>query len=470
MMKVLLVAPPLGDNSAKLSPCALPIALLQLASVLREAGHSPFILDLAAVKAPDDMLPEDYYRDILRANIRKIDPGYVGINCLTSMNFPQVRMLMSEIRAEAPDMPICLGGIHPTWYYKEIFEHCPEVDYIVLGEGESQAVALAKAIAGGNRYALEGIQAFAYRNADGEIEVNPRTSYIDNLDALPLPAYDMIDFADYKRDLSSWYNPKEHAINTLTPLLTSRSCPFSCSFCMGHLMTGRGYREKSPDKIVNEIEILVREFDQNYFAILDENSILNKERFIAICDGIQRRGLDIQLSALSGFYLNMVDEDIVKSFKKAGGINVCLPIESGSDYIRNSIISKKLSENTILNAVRLFKKYELFTCGFFVIGFEEETSTTLDETIAMIEKLKLDVNSVANLSPYPGTRVFAQAKKNNSLLLEEHQLWKGEEKFAQDSFFIKPPGMTMEELYRYHAKFKEYLLYSDRARCLHQLQ
>ncbi|WP_027183769.1 B12-binding domain-containing radical SAM protein [Desulfovibrio inopinatus] len=466
-MNVLLVAPPIDMDSAKLSPCALPIGLLQLAAVLREAGHVPTLLDLATVKIPEGIEPEDYRRALLCASIRELDPGYVGINCLTSMNFPQVRRLIYDIHVEAPDIPICLGGIHPTWYYREIFEHCPEVDYIVLGEGETQTVALANAIASGDRYALQGVQSLAYRNADGALVVHPRTSYIDDLDALPLPAYDLLDFTDYHRDLSRWYNPKNHTIKTLTPLFTSRSCPFNCSFCMGHIMTGRGYREKSPDKVVDEIEILTREFGQNYFAILDENSILNKDRFIAICNDISKRGLDIQLSAVSGFYLNAVDEDIVKAYKKAGGISVSIPIESGSSYIRNTVINKNLSDETIINAVRLFKKYDLFTIGFFIMGFEEDTPSTLDESIAMMERLQLDINNTANLSPYPGTKIFARAKQNGTLLIDDNQTWNGEVLFAQRSemrFFIKPPGLSMDELRRYRAVFNQYFLYSDRVR------
>ncbi|AGW15019.1 B12-binding domain-containing radical SAM protein [Megalodesulfovibrio gigas] len=472
-MNILLVVAPRMPALTMQSTLWLPVSLLYLAAVLREAGHAPTILDLAAVRVPEGVQPEEHYRTLLLDKIRELDPGYIGISCRATMDFPQIRQLARVIHEEVPNTPICLGGAHPTWHCREILEHCPEIDCIVLGEGEPQVVALAEAIAAGDRRAYANIESFAYVDKEsGSIMVNPRKSYIQDLDTWPFPAYDLVDFSNYHSNFSTWHNPKGHQINMRAPILTSRSCPFNCSFCMGHSMSGRGFRPRSPAEVVRELEFLVREFGQNFFCFYDENCLLHKDRFIAICDGIYKTGFDIQLSAPVGFYLNAVDEDIVKAFVRAGGCAVGVPIETGSSYLRNKIIEKKISDDTIKHVVKLYKKYDLFTYGAFIMGFEEDTPATLDETIAMIHELQLDVNDVFNLVPYPGTRIHAQAKRNGTLLIDDSQAWKGEvilgSRGGAQQFFIQPPGLSMEELRQYRAKFDQLRLYSDRARNLNR--
>jgi radical SAM superfamily enzyme YgiQ (UPF0313 family) len=471
MNLLLLSAPRLPGLKA--SRGTLPVSLLHLSAALRDAGHSPSILDLSVVEIPVGVSPDDYYRSLVFEKIRELSPGYVGINCFSSMHFPFIIKLFREIKSMAPDVRICLGGAHPTFYFREILENCPGVDFIVLGEGEEQAVALADAIATQETKSFQDIQSFAYRGEeDNEICINPRVSYINDLDSLATPAYDLITMTDYYTDHSNWYNPKNRKINLSVPILTTRSCPFNCNFCSADSIMGKKLRRRNPIKVVDEIEILVREFGQNYFTFVDDNVNLNKNHFITLCEQISNRNIDIQMSVSQGMYLNSVDEDVVRAFVNAGGVTVCAPIESGSSYIRNKVIGKNLSNDTIKNSIRLFQKYNLFTIGLFIMGFEEDTATTLDKTLAMIEQLNLDVNAVSTLVPFPGTKIYSQARQNNSLLFDETEIWNGETFFDPQNkkqFFIKPNHLSLTELMTYRERFDSLYFFSKRAKSLNSL-
>jgi anaerobic magnesium-protoporphyrin IX monomethyl ester cyclase len=464
---VLLIAPHKLPG-LKSSRGPLPVSLLHLAAALRQAGHKPTILDLSVINVPPKTESDAHYLSKICETVDKTKPSIIGINCFSSMHFPVVRKLAEGIHTKKPDIPICLGGAHATFFPKEILENCPEFDFIVTGEGEMQIIALANIIASGKREQLKDIQAFCYRD-NGKIVINPRKEFMMNLDDLPPPAYDMINFPDYYADHSNWYSPKKREIKLSVPIYTTRSCPFNCSFCNANTIMGRRLRRRAPKRVVDEIEMLARDFGQSYFSFTDDNVNVDKKHFIAICEDIYKRKLDVQLCIPQGFYLNAVDEDIVSTFVRAGGTTVSVPIESGNTFIRNKIIGKNLTEETIYAAVKLLQKYDLFTVGLFIMGFAEDTTETLTDTLSMIDKLELDVNGVNTLIPFPATRVYDQASKDKLLLFDNSKIWTGETFFDplnKQDFFIKPYNMEIDELRRFRKIFDGLYIKSNRAKAL----
>jgi radical SAM superfamily enzyme YgiQ (UPF0313 family) len=152
---------------------------------------------------------------------------------------------------------------------------------------------------------------------------------------------------------------------------------------------------------------------------------------------------------------------------EAGCVYVILPIEHGSDYIRNNIIGKHLAREKIYEIVSLYKKYNLLTRGYYIMGFPEETHETLMETYNLILELQLDMNNVFNLIPFPGTRIFDQALRDGLFInnVDPSRLWTGEfglHADAQNEFYIKPYQMEIEELLIFRKKFDELRLFSDR--------
>lgn len=465
-MNVLLVAPyTLGY--VKRVDRQPSLALLHLASVLRDAKHSPCLLDLNTVLVSDENHPEKSYTSAVLTAVAEQLPGMIGLNCLLSEHFPYMRRLAKALKAQYPKIPIVIGGLHPTLFPTEIIRNCPEIDVAVMGEGEEQIVALANHFSSVEPSTIDNIAALCFRNTKGKIQQNPRNGFISDLNRLPGPAWDLVNFPDYFTDHSSWHNPRGLDIKMSVPVLTSRSCPYDCSFCSVHPLMGRGLRLRDPMKVVDEMEMLYRDHDLNYFGFLDDNLTLKKSHVMAICNEIVKRGMKIQFESINGYNLASLDEEIIHAMVEAGCVYVILPIEHGSDYIRNNIIGKHLAREKIYEIVSLYKKYNLLTRGYYIMGFPEETHETLMETYNLILELQLDMNNVFNLIPFPGTRIFDQALRDGLFInnVDPSRLWTGEfglHADAQNEFYIKPYQMEIEELLIFRKKFDELRLFSDR--------
>lgn len=471
-MKILLIAPVKLDG-LKDSKGKIPVALLYLAAMLRERGHEPHILDLSIHAPVDEDDPHSPFWPLIDAHIRDISPGLIGINCFTTLHFPMVLGAAQAIRAHYPDIPIATGGAHPSLFPREILQHTSAFDFVAVGESEDSFADLADAVAAGNLDRLEHIQSLAFRQ-DGKINLTPRRDYVADLDDIPTPAWDLISFSNYHTDLSKWYNPKGLEFNLSVPILSSRSCPFTCNFCAIYTTMGRKLRLRSPASVVDEIEMLHRERGQNYFGFIDDNVNINKKHIIAICNDIVRRGLNIQWETTCGTYLAALNDEVIAAMSAAGCVFVRLPIEHGNDEMR-ALVGKKLPHDKIVEVAQTLKRHQMFTSSMFIMGFPEDTNETLEDTRRLIEELDLDLNYVFNIIPFPGTRVFQQAERDGLFLdgFNPDELWKGGINLdpVQDEarFFIKPYNMSLDDLRHFRRVFDAMQFRSTKARQLNQI-
>lgn len=436
----------------------IPVPLIYLAAALRDAGYKATILDLSIIPTMVGKSPDESSLKIIEQYIDKYSPTLIGFNCFVSQHFPFIAKAAKQIRNMSPEIHLTLGGSHPTLFSEDILNNCPEIDSIVLGEGEEQIVALARAVENQKMSELDFVQAITYR-VDSKVVSNPRKSYISDLDSLPEAAWDLISLEDYCSDHTGWHNPKNLEIRLSIPILTSRSCPFNCNFCACHKTMGRTFRMRSPIKIVDEIEHLHKEYGMNYFGFIDDNFNLDKQHVIGICDQIIQRKLDIQFEPTCGLYLGQVDEAIAYSLARAGCVFARLPIEHGNDYIRNTIIGKNLLREQIYRAKELLKSNGIRVSTMSIMGFPEDTSATLQDSYDLLMDLNADLNYVFNLIPFPGTKLFDQANREGLLLghYDTSSLWKGEadldpvQKIQQ--YYLKPRNMSIEELDEFRQKF-----------------
>jgi radical SAM superfamily enzyme YgiQ (UPF0313 family) len=221
---------------------------------------------------------------------------------------------------------------------------------------------------------------------------------------------------------------------------------------------GRGFRYHSPKRVVDEVEMLHKQFGVNYFEFIDDNMGIKKSRLIDICNEIVKRKLDIQFTSLSGFHIPTLDREVIDALCTAGYLYAILPIEHGSDFIRNKIIGKNLSREKIFEVTNLFKEKGLMTRASFIIGFPEETEETLKETMQMIQEIDVDITKVFNLTPFPGTPVFQQCLKHDLFLKEVdiNNLWKGEFvlDLVREGFYLKPFALSIERLIEYRQEIE----------------
>ncbi|MFH1996219.1 MAG: cobalamin-dependent protein, partial [Candidatus Omnitrophota bacterium] len=207
----------------------VPLNMLYLGAVLKKAQHNVVLLDLNIYRWRQGIDSPELYDTIMTDAVARHRPQLIGIGCPFSGNILEVLQVACTIKRFTKTVPIVIGGIHPTLFPEEILMHNSCIDWIIIGEGESSLVSLVATIEGGD-YAFETIDGFAYR-VRGKIVVNPKRSFIANLDEIPFQDYDLINVKEYYHDTSEWHNPRNLSINASLPIITSRSCPMRCSFC-----------------------------------------------------------------------------------------------------------------------------------------------------------------------------------------------------------------------------------------------
>lgn len=464
-MRILLVNTPIPTMYYNREFYA-PSSLMYLGAVLQNNGDEVKLLDLKTMMPEDTKNPMPFYEKILLKTVKSFSPDLIGISCLFSGNFPDLLKISIFLKKHHKDIPIVIGGIHPTIYAEKILKDCPSIDYVVIAEGEESTAQMVNAIKNGS-YDFGKIDGFAYRK-NGKVHVNKKTKYIQNLDSLPFPAYNLIDIKDYYEDTSNWHNPRNLPINTTLPIISSRSCPNRCNFCSMFMVMGPRWRARSAKNVVDEIEYLYNKYDHHHFSFMDDNFTLNKRRTLEICSDIISRGLEIQFETPNGISINTLDEEVMDALINAGLVRTYLAIESGSEYIRNKVMGKHLTTEKIYEVTNLAKSYkQLVVKAYFIIGMPEETHETLEDTYNMIKKIDVDRIYLHNVIPFPGTAVFEQAKRDNLLVdLNPETLFKSNQLYITnyDRIFIKPYNLELDDLREFRKRCNKLIESQQRKR------
>ncbi len=452
---ILLVNPRTPDGCGK--SYYLPLGLLYLASVCEKSDFSTHLLDFNVFIPYLKENPDEWCNELLTKKMIEYEPDIVLLGCLFSGQFPQVIKLSSVVKDASQNTQTIVGGIHATTYPRDILAHCQCIDFIILGEGEKTLESFLNQYKSGNLN-YNDLDGFAFRSSAGKICVNEKTHINENLDEISYPAYHLINFPDYYVDTTTWHNPKKLTIHASIPIITSRGCPMSCSFCALPSVMGKVYRHRSVENVFSEISLLNKKYEQSYFSFMDDNFTLKKKYVLQLCNKIINSDLNIQFDMLNGVSVNTLDEEVIDALVKAGMVRVALAIESGSTKIRKCM-GKNLSQDKIFEVVEIFRKYpDVLVRGFFIIGIPEDTNDTLNQTYEMIKQIKIGSPEVNNLIPFPGTQIFNQAIRDNLFFEKEdaEALWNTSINMTNNNkFYIKPYSMTLVELYQWRNKFNE---------------
>ncbi|MBN1622357.1 MAG: B12-binding domain-containing radical SAM protein [Endomicrobiales bacterium] len=361
---------------------------------LKSDAHRVRIFDSAFY---DDYIP------VLRDVLKEFEPEVVGITGFTFQHSSMIKMA-ELVNALSPDTLIILGGPHASVLAKTILAKYKFVDFVIVGEGEESFPGLLKALYTGS--ALESLPGLVYRN-EGGIRAN-NSYFISDLDNLKKP-WDVLNPLDYQKGRIHGFIAKEQPV---TQVISSRGCPYECTFCAGRAVLGNKMYLRDPKKFVDEIEYLKDEFGIKEVQIVDDNFTFYRDHAVNVCNEMINRKLDISWSLPNGVRADKLDKELLGLMKKAGCYSIGIGIEFGSPRMLK-MVHKSLDLEKAKETVMLCNKLGFITTGFFLIGYPEETLEDIKMTADFISSLPFDRIRVSIPFPYPGSELFKYYLERN---------------------------------------------------------
>jgi anaerobic magnesium-protoporphyrin IX monomethyl ester cyclase len=376
----------------------------------------------------------------LRRVVKEQAPDVIGITANT-IQIKAAWRVAQELK-ETTGVPIVLGGPHPTFLAAESVER-PEIDIVVRSEGEMTWADLCAHLDRGE--SLEDVQGITYQQ-DGKIVQNPDRPVIADVDSLPLPAYHL-----FKMDRYTNLQPTlDHIEGGSYSILTSRGCPYRCTYCSQILP--RRWRARSPENVVAEWRWLVKDLGAKEIGVLDDSFNIDRERVLAICDLIIAEGLNhVPWIMINGIRANLVDEELLGKMRQAGCVRTAFGVESGNQRILDTAVNKHLTLDQVRAAFKAAQAVGMETIGFFIIGLPGETEETMEDTIRFAIELDPIVANFSMATPFPGTEMYNQVLEKGRLLVndwDEFAFFENKPQFETDQMPAELVEQKWREAYR----------------------
>ena len=384
--RIALINPPLLHGVAR-HITGIPIGIGYLAAVAEKNGCDVKVIDC---------LPLEMDFDQMKREVTSFDPDIIGITSMTA-TFPSAIQAAHTLKQSCPEALTVLGGPHVSFMDTQTLEEYPDVDVVVRKEGEETLLELVDYVAKEKK--LDQVAGITFRK-NGDIIQTPDRPFIENIDNLPYPAYHLFPLEKYQPGRSLFKK-------NILPIMTSRGCPFQCSFCLASKMVGKSFRARSPKNIVNELEWLKNEHGAEAFSFLDDTLTLDKTRCHKLFDLMQKRKVNLPWNCQTR--TDQISQDTLIKMKKAGCKFVSFGVETGSPELLRAM-GKGTTVQQNENAVRWAKKAGLVVAISMIIGYPGETAETLKESFDFINRVKPNMVYLCNPAPYPGTPLYGHVK------------------------------------------------------------
>ncbi|NLD65842.1 MAG: radical SAM protein [Crenarchaeota archaeon] len=424
-MKVTLINPPYPP-SVHSHPPFIPLGLAYLGSVIEKAGHKVTVIDCQAEK-----LTYETFKERIAQTVSDV----IGVTA-TTLLYKSAMKLVDISKQTQPYSITILGGSHGTFWDENALKEYPNLDIVVRREGELTIVELLNKIE--NNLDISGVLGITYRKGSKLIR-NEDRPFIENLDSLPFPAHHLLPLEKLK-----------HNGKILFPLVSSRGCVYWCDFCSTVRMFGRGYRMRSAENVVDEMQFIHDKYGIDQVTFYDDAFSVDRERVLKICKELRDRKLDLIWDC--GTRVDMVDRELMKTMRAAGCIAVWLGVESGSETMLKAM-NKSIKLDQTRRAYKIAHEEGLMTIANVVLGFPGETEKTAKETINFVKELNPDDVGFYIATPYPGTPMHDQVVKNGWLKVTDF------DKYDTAGPTFETPYLSMEKLaeLRYKAYQQFYL-------------
>ena len=435
-MRILMIQPNYHSGGAEIAGNWPPSWVPYVGGALKTAGFTK-------VRFIDAM--SNYINDAeLAEQIKLYQPDVVLATAITPMIYKS-QSTLRLVKEICPKAKAIMGGVHPTYMYREVLHEAPWIDYIIRGEGEEITVNLLQAIANGaDEQDRRNILGIAFLE-EGKVVATPAHPPIKDLNTLT-PDWSLLDWDKYI------YTP----LNTRVAVPNySRGCPFRCRFC-SQWKFWRKYRSRSPKQFVDEIEQLVKEYKVGFFILADEEPTINKSRFVALCHELIDRNLGVHWGINTRVTDILRDEKELPLYRKAGLVHVSLGTEAAAQLNLN-LFRKETTIADNKRAVQLLRQNGILAEVQFIMGLPNETPETIEESYRMARDWQADMTNWNMYTPWPFSELFQDVADKVEIRDYSH--------YNFVTPIIKPDNMTREAVLKgvlrnyarfYSWKFLEY--------------
>jgi radical SAM superfamily enzyme YgiQ (UPF0313 family) len=371
----------LPESLNKIRGILPPLGLAYIAAVLEQAGYKVLIIDVPAL----NLTSQD-----LRQRIIAESADIVGATTMTSTLKGTLEVL--KIAKESSAITV-IGGPQLAIYPQETLSY-DFIDYGIIGEGEYPFLNLVRAIE--EKKPVKDIQGLVYKE-NNKVYANPAYIHM-NLDEIPFPSRHLLPMKKYTSIISR---------DPMTTMISSRGCPFQCGFCFKTPSDAK-YRSRSAKNIVDEMELVSKEYKLKEIMFYDDTLTYKKEHVLSICDEILKRNLKIRWE--SPTRVDNIDIELLKLMRKAGCVRLRYGVESGDREILK-LMRKGIDLDSVKDVFHLTKKSGIETFAYFIIGYIHENIDTLKNTISLAKTLRPDYVMFTVATPYPATPLYDMARE-----------------------------------------------------------
>lgn len=371
-------------------PVGIPVPIGTLAAWMMKYGYTVAIAD-------DELgrISEAQIRDL----VKDLPQPYVFGLSILAAQCARAYELQRMLKKMYPDCITIAGGIHVTAVPDEALHE--GFDFVIRGEGEVPLLNLYRAIREGSDW--HKIESLSYLNENGVVQHNNDAQLIANLDEIPIFPYHLFKHPKYDYGF----------------LTSSRGCPYKCSYCSQRLMTGLTFRFKSPQRIVEEIRILVEDFGQKHITFYDDNFCFNRRRVIELADAICASGLQKKCSFFVQTRADNFYEEAIPHLKRAGFSSVGFGMETAVERLAVEIQKGETIE-THRKAIRLAQKNGIDVSLFMIFGLPTETHADRMASYKFVKDMGIRFTKFNNLIPYPGTKLYNDVKNTDQVKILQH--------------------------------------------------
>ncbi len=412
-MRALLIQPPYTFKEDIPLVVQMPLGLCSIAAVARERGHQVQLLDCLAEGydhpqrlggwTSHGLAPAE-----IKRRIRAARPRVVGVSNLFTMQFQNAELICRLAKECDAEIITVLGGTHPT-IRPEAALASRWIDFVLRGEADHSFPHLLDALDRDSDFsAIDGL---GYRDADGAVRVNEKTTFIDDLDSLPFPARDLLPLERY------WRAGLVHGFNLRGRrnfnVVTSRGCPASCTYCNIRPLWGKRFRARSPQDVVAELQHLKDAHGADHIQFEDDNLTFDLDRAKELFRLMAPLGL--RWNTPNGVSLWRMDRQCLELMRAAGCYYVRFGIESGSQRVLTELMRKPMVLQQALPLIPHARALGMKVCGFFVVGTPGETRAELQRSFDLPHEVEMDWVEYSIATPHWGTRLREQALEGGHL-------------------------------------------------------